>query len=272
IEKFGRALHRYGLSSHRIEAALHAVARRLGFAGQFFATPTAIFASIERDEGARTILIRVDPGEIHLEKVSLLDRMLMHVISGDIPLEEASRRVDQIVEAPPRYGKAVVVAAFAAASASASRFFGGGWREFVVCAVIGMVTGMLAILARQYPGKFRAFEPLAAFSAGLVAALAGAVLFPMSVYVATCAGLIVLIPGLSLTTGIIELATRNLVAGTSRLTSALMVLLQMGFGVAVGLKTGAWIFPAAAVVEPVGLPAWTLVAALLMASASFTVL
>ena len=88
IEKFGRALHRYGLPSHRIEASLRAVTKRLGFAGQFFATPTAIFASLEREEGGRTILIRVDPGEIHLEKVSRLDRLLMRVISGEMPVEE----------------------------------------------------------------------------------------------------------------------------------------------------------------------------------------
>jgi len=272
IAKFGRALHRYGLPSHRIESALQAVSERLGFAGQFFATPTAIFASLEREETERTILIRVDPGEIQLDKLSRLDRLLMRLISGEIPPDEASRKVDAIVDAPARYGRALTVTAFATGSAAASRFFGGGWHEFAVCGVIGMVTGMLALLAQRFPGRFGAFEALAAFSAGVLAAIAGALLVPTSVYVATCAGLIVLIPGLSLTIGITELATRNLVAGTSRLTNALIVMLFIGFGVAVGLKTGALIFGPAEAVEPATLPGWTLPLALLLAAASLTVL
>jgi uncharacterized membrane protein YjjB (DUF3815 family) len=162
--------------------------------------------------------------------------------------------------------------AFSAASATASRFFGGGWREFAVCAVIGMASGALALLAGKFPGNFRLFEPLAAFCAGVLAASAGALLVPTSVYVAMCAGLIVLIPGLSLTIGITELATRNLVAGTTRLTNALMVFLQIGFGVFVGLKTGAFFFGAPVVVEPAALPWWTLPIALVAATASFTVL
>jgi len=272
IAKFGRALHRYGLPSHRIEAALQAVSSRLGFEGQFFATPTAIFASLESEAGERTILIRVDPGEIQLDKLSRLDRLLTRLISGEIPPAQASRDVDDIVDAPPRYGRALTVTAFATGSAAASRFFGGGWHEFIVCGLIGLVTGLLALLAARFPGRLGAFEALAAFSAGVVAAVAGALLVPTSVYVATCAGLIVLIPGLSLTMGITELATRNLVAGTSRLTNALIVLLFIGFGVAVGLRTGGLLVGAGLPVEPATLPGWTLPLALLLATASLTVL
>ena len=48
------------------------------------------------------------------------------------------------------------------------------------------------------------------------------------------AGLIVLIPGLTLTLAVTELATRNLVAGTARLMGALATFVSIGFGVAVG--------------------------------------
>jgi uncharacterized membrane protein YjjB (DUF3815 family) len=46
------------------------------------------------------------------------------------------------------------------------------------------------------------------------------------------AGVIVLLPGLSVTLAMTELATRHLVAGTARLAGALMVFLTMAFGVA----------------------------------------
>ena len=272
VEKLGRALHRYGLPSHRLEDALVAVAERLGLQGQFFATPTAIFASLEHDGTERTILIRVDLGEVDLEKLSRLDVLLERVIRAEVTPADASRAIDEIVAAAPRYRGVMVVLGFAIASAAASRFFGGGWREFAVGGVVGLATGLLALVTARFPGRFRVFEPLAAFVAGLIAATAGTLLAPMSVYVATCAGLIVLIPGLSLTIAINELATRNLAAGTVRLNYALLIFLQIGFGVALGLRLGSQLFGAAPLVEPAELPAWTLFASLAVTAAGLTIL
>jgi uncharacterized membrane protein YjjB (DUF3815 family) len=50
----------------------------------------------------------------------------------------------------------------------------------------------------------------------------------------TIASLLVLLPGLSLTVAMTELATRNLIAGTARLMSAVIVLLELVIGVALG--------------------------------------
>ena len=41
----GRALHRFGAPSHRLEEALTRAAARLGHTGEFFATPTALFGA-----------------------------------------------------------------------------------------------------------------------------------------------------------------------------------------------------------------------------------
>jgi uncharacterized membrane protein YjjB (DUF3815 family) len=120
--------------------------------------------------------------------------------------------------------------------------------------------------------NFRVFEPLAAFVAGLGAAAAAVLLPPTSLYVAMAGGLIVLFPGLTLTTAISELATRHLQSGTSRLMAALILLVSIGFGVALGLETGRWLFGSVPNVNPVSLAGWTLALALLMASLSFMVL
>jgi uncharacterized membrane protein YjjB (DUF3815 family) len=53
---------------------------------------------------------------------------------------------------------------------------------------------------------------------------------------------------------------------------ALVMFLEIGFGVAVGMKVGALLFADVAAVEPAALPPWTLLAALLLAPLSFTVL
>jgi uncharacterized membrane protein YjjP (DUF1212 family) len=271
IEKLARALHRYGLAAPNVEDALSLVAERLGIHGEFFATPTAILASLDTGDLEQTIMIRVEPGSVNLDKLSRLDRLAQDVATGAVPPGEASRMIDEIRATPARFRGKTTAFASAVASAASARFFGGGWREMVVCGAIGLVTGLLALVARRNP-NFRVYEPLAAFVAGVCASATAVLMPPTSLYVAMAGGLIVLFPGLTLTTAISELATRHLQSGTSRMMSALITLVSIGFGVALGLQTGHWLFGAAPVVSPVPLPTWTIVIALLMASLSFVVL
>ncbi len=271
IEKLARALHRYGFSAQQVEDALTLVAGRLGVHGEFFATPTAIFAALETADHDETMLIRVDPGSVNLDKLSRLDQLTRRIGSGEISPAQASRTIDAICDPPPRFKGKTRVLATALVSAAAARFFGGGWREILVCGGIGLVTGLLALLASRQ-ARFRLFEPAAAFVAGVLASAAAALLPPTSVYVAMAGGLIVLFPGLTLTIAISELATQHLASGTARLMSAATLFMTIGFGVAVGLKAGGAIFGAEAAAEPMSLPAWTTAAAVVMASLSFVVL
>lgn len=271
VLKLGRGLHAYGYPAHRLEDALSLVSERLGLHGQFFSMPTALFASFGQED-QRTFQIRVEPGGVNLEKLTLLDQVIHRVVAGELTAKTGSARVDEIEATPPPYGAALTTVAFALASGAASRFFGGGWHEVAVATAIGLVIGLLALLAERVEGAGRVFEPTAALAAALLAAGAARWAGPLSAYTATMAGLIVLVPGFSLTVAMTELATRNLVSGISRLAGASVTFLTIGLGVALGTRLGDKAFGAAAVVEPLGLPAWTLGLALLVAPLSFTVL
>jgi len=52
--------------------------------------------------------------------------------------------------------------------------------------------------------------------------------------ISAIAGIIVLLPGLTLTVAMVELATKHVVSGSARLIGAIMVLLVIGFGVVIG--------------------------------------
>jgi uncharacterized membrane protein YjjP (DUF1212 family) len=270
IEKLARALHRYGYTAPQIEDALTAISARLGIRGEFFATPTAIFATLQAADEEDTFLIRVEPGGTNLDKISTLDRLAHDVADGKLRYQDASRTIDEIRATPPRFRGKTSVAAAVVGSACSARFFGGGWREVVTCAVIGCVTGLLALIARR-ERRFSAFEPVAAFCAGLIACAAAEWLPPLSLFIATCGGLIILLPGLTVTTAINELATQHLASGTSRMMSALILFLTIGFGLAVGLKLGMVIFTPVMDAAPIPLPLWTLLVALVLAPLSYLV-
>lgn len=142
----------------------------------------------------------------------------------------------------------------------------------LVTTLIGLVLGCLAIVMGRKENTTRVLEPVAAVVSGATAVIFAQYLQPLSIYIVTLASLIVLVPGLTVTVAIRELATRNLVAGTARLTGAVLVFFQLGFGVALGWQI-ARLLPAPTVftgVQP--LPGWTIAAALFIAPLTFAVL
>jgi uncharacterized membrane protein YjjP (DUF1212 family) len=272
ILKLARALHASGYAAHRLEDALGTTARRLGLQAQFFSTPTSILVAIGSETEQRTYLLRVEPADVDLSRLAQLDRLVRRVIAGELSPGEGTREVEAIVSARPRYGPVPATLAFGLVSATAARFLGGGGIEIAVSGAIGVINGLLSLLAGPAPGLGRVFQPLAACVAALVAAAAAAYVAPLSVFVATLAGLIVLLPGFKLTTAMSELATRHLASGTARMADTAVTFLAIIFGVAAGTKIAGAVWGQPAGVEPTALPEWTEGAALVLAPLGFTVL
>ena len=262
ILRLGQALHQYGTPAHRLEDQLHQVSERLGVAARFFSTPTSIFASFGPPEALQTGLIRVEPGEMDLERLTLLDGLAQEVIHGKISPEQGAARVETILQAPQRYGRALTLLCWMLAAGAAARLFGGGLREIGVAGLSSFAIGVLDQLSARSPRAARVLEPVAALLASALAVTAASILGPLSVQVATLSGLIVLLPGLGLTVAINELASRHLISGASRLTAAALVFLQLIFGVALGQRL-AEVLPMPPMAPPAApLPFWTVVVAL----------
>lgn len=272
ILKLGRELHNSGYSAPRLEEALVLTSDRLGIIGQFFSTPTSIMASFGPQDDQRTFMIRVEPDLTDLAKLARTDRVLRAVLSGESTPAEGSAEIDRIAAMPPRYGSALTTLAFGVASGCAARFLGGGINELMASFGIGILIGLLAITAGRHPGLGRVFEPVAAFSASATATLLAALGVPMSVLLATLAGVIILIPGLTITTAMTELSTRHLASGTARLMGAMVMLMGITFGIAFGNKAVALALGTPPLLDPATLPPWTLVAALLIAPFAFSIL
>jgi uncharacterized membrane protein YjjP (DUF1212 family) len=272
ILRLGRALHMYGYASHRLEELLAQTAERLDLQGQFFATPTSVYCGFGALEAQHTYLIRVEPGNLNLGKIVDLDQVLTEVIHHRLTPAEGSAQIDAIVAAKSNYGGFLLTLACGLASVAISQFIGGGIKEVLVSALIGLMIGLLYRLAEKFPAFNKVFEPVAA---ALAAALAGALSIwfgPYSVFNATLAGLILLMPGFTLTVALTELTTRNLVSGTSRLSSALIVFFGIGFGVTLGTKIATLIIGTPQIGASLALPWWTEFISLLLIPIAFSVL
>jgi len=229
-------------------------------------------ASFGPQDDQRTFMIRVEPGESDLGKLAGVDQVIRDVLNRQLTPVEGSARIDAIEAAPPRYHPLLQTFAFGLASGSAARFLGGGWREVVASAAIGLVIGTLALVAQRRQAWARVFELVAAFAASVLATGIADLGFPVSVFLVTLAGVIVLIPGWTLTTAMTELSTRHLASGTARFMGALVLLLGIAFGIAIGAKTAALVLGTPPPSTPVALPGWTLILSLPLSSLGFAVL
>ena len=268
--RLARGLHQFGSPAHRLEDALERLCDHLGIEGDFFVMPTAIFASIGSGEHQRTALERVSPGGHNLEKLCRLDRLADAVIAGRLTLERAEKQIREVMAGTDRWGPMIMILAFAVASAGAARFFGGGIRDIAAAGAAGLALGLLEILVVRWPDARRVFEVLAALVISITAVVAAS-FFGCSASVVTLSGLIVLVPGLTLTIAMAELATQNLASGTARLTGALMTFFLIGFGVSLGSRTALFL-PLPQTLSTPSLPPWSEPAAIVAVACALVIL
>ena len=234
VLQLGKVLHRYGAPAHRLEEALRIVCDRLGLAAEVFTTPTAIVMSFGDPTELRTRMLRVESGELDMGKLTQVDELADDVADRKVTPAEGVAKLEAIVAAPPRFGHGVSTLMHGVSAGSLAVFFGGSLADVGLAAAIGCSLGLLAQYARRSTDQARVFELVGAAFAALVAGVVSAWSNAVAPSVVTVAALIVLLPGLALTVAMTELATRNLIAGTARLMQAIIVLLELVVGVALG--------------------------------------
>jgi uncharacterized membrane protein YjjP (DUF1212 family) len=231
----GQALHASGEPSHRLERTLEGIARRLDVPLQVFALPTGLMLCVGETKAPLTVIRRVEPGGVHLERLVLLERIGERVAKGLLEPREAKRRIDHAMGAKPRWRKPATVLAYVLSAGSFAVFFGGGKIEVATAVLVGLVVGLMAVVLRDLLRAPRLFELTAAAAAAVIASVVQLYVDSFIDWIPLASGLIILLPGLTLVDSVDELAHGHLTSGASRLAGVAVVLLAMSFGAVLGL-------------------------------------
>lgn len=235
ILHIGEALHKYGAAAHHVEAALRGLSLRFCDEGEFFVSPTAIICSIKIENQWISRLKRVQPGGIHLGKLSQVDEIGDQVIQGQMGMPEGIQRLRKIaIDKDSKGSQGILALSFVLASMGFCGVFRGSWYEMLFTGLLALLSWLVLALIRRWETFEQINEFLIAFMASFLS-FAIASMFPyISPEKVTLSSLIVMIPGLSLTIGLSEIATKNWLAGTARLVGAFAELMKMTFGVLLG--------------------------------------
>ena len=229
-----RELHRAGVATDILESTVGGIAHAIGLPVQIFALPTYITLAIGSNLHQHVVMLRVAPGTVDLRKIAILNLIFDDLVAGKIDFRKASALLSDIDKRWPRHRARYDVPALAMVALGVAVLLGGGVREMIVATVIGACVGAISALGRRVALVGRLFEVIAAFVSTLIVALGTHILGPTNVLIAIVAGVVVLLPGYSLTLALYELANSNLVAGTARLGKVLSTLLALACGALLG--------------------------------------
>jgi uncharacterized membrane protein YjjP (DUF1212 family) len=230
----GATLMAYGNPTHRTEGVIRLIAEMEGCACDVFAVPTGLWLSV-RGPGVEAPVVRmarVKEWSVNLDRLAAVDRIFNDVIDRKLSLAEARRAIDEVEHRPLPYPREVSWLAHAGAGAAAAVFFRGGAAEILLAALGGLMLVLVFRLLREREGA----SLLADFVGGVWAAglawAATAIRPDLSREVLVLSVIILLVPGMVLTTALSELSNRNLVSGAGRLMEAFIIFLSILFGIA----------------------------------------
>ena len=276
----GAALASYGCPSYRLEDVIRAVAEAEGYRAEPFALPTGLFLRVTPKEHTHETvpevhrMTRLSDWGVDLERLTLVDAIFNDVVDRRASIEQGRARIREVVKRPAAWSPALVWAATTVSAGAAAVFFRGTQVDILVASLVGAVVGASRVLLGRDPAQRLLSEFMGGLFAAMCAWLATLVWPSASPEVIVLAGAISLFPGMTFTTGLAEIAQKNLVSGGARLMESGVTLLLILFGVALvaGFQkiSGAALPVAAGVRSGLGLPYQAL--ALVVSSVAFGVL
>ncbi|OZJ06207.1 hypothetical protein BZG36_00788 [Bifiguratus adelaidae] len=236
LVKLGKGLVRYGAPAHRIEDALVHSSRTLNVDGSYAYIPGLMLISFGDPEThtSETHLLRLSAG-FDMDKLAKVDRVACDVAKMRITVSQGMMQLDKVFMSPPTWGALPILASFGVVSALFCLiFFNGTLIAGVVCGFLGLVVGILSLLAQRNPMFGNVYEiECASIIAIIIRSLHHYVTFSTT----ALGAIVMLLPGYTLTCAIMELSSHNILSGTIRMAYSLMVSLFLGHGLEIGSQT-----------------------------------
>jgi uncharacterized membrane protein YjjP (DUF1212 family) len=217
---------------------------------QISATPTIVEISLGALPHQRTFTLRVRPSPVDLDAIARLDDLVQDVLAGRLDAGAALAALTDITSHPLERPWPVLLAAYSIAGAALTPVLGGGWREAIGAAVVGLFVGAIALPATRTARTEPMAAPVAAIAASFTAATLPQLGLDVSPDLVTLAALVTFLPGMRLTIGMRELSSEHLQSGVANTANALVQLLGLVFGVQIGRSIAASWFGASEAVTP----------------------
>ena len=242
--ELGYQLMRSGAEIYRVEESVRRLLHAYGLDGpEVFAIPNCVIVSVTTPEGHPITRMRRVPA--HGTDIELLERcnsLCRHLCAGPPPLDEAQEAVSALRSAIPRYSPRQVLLGYGVAPAFFAPLFGGGPADTASAFLCGLAVGACLLYGGRFIGANSFFRTAVCSAlASLLALLLVRSGLGESVDIVTISALMVLVPGMALTTAMREIMAGDTFSALSRTADAILTASAIALGAAAGQAAG-WLF------------------------------
>ncbi|KAF9171482.1 hypothetical protein BGX21_001311 [Mortierella sp. AD011] len=233
VLRLARAMIKYGAPSHRLEEAIDHTARTLELNMQCVYMPNVMVVAFTDYEThtSETHLLKVSAG-LNMHKFAQVHQVLKMVTHSSMPVEEAIMKLDAINTEKDIWPRWANIVSFAIASfCTAPMFYKGDWIDAVVAGALGISVGLMSWLSEKLPSYAHICEVTMSVFVSFIAESLHSHICRSAVKMG---GTVMLLPGYTITTAILELSSRHMISGSVRLFYAIIYSLLLGYGLTIG--------------------------------------
>ena len=221
-----------------IGASLQKVAAANGAPeAQIVIMPTALFVSVPSGATTQTAVATAGAAPLRLDQVDAVFEVVRDSERGHIGPVEGLARIAQARSLTPEFTPPTQAVGYVGVTLGLALILQASWTELAVALVLGAAVGGFEWWASRFSQPLQVFVPVAsALGVATSVFLLGRAGLDVSGYSALIAPLVTFIPGALLTTGVIELATGQIVSGAGRLAAGGMRLVLLAIGILAGAQ------------------------------------
>ena len=232
--EIGYLFQRYGAETYRVEESIVRLLDAYGVNCEVFAIPSSLIVSITTASGEPlTRLRRIGFHKTDLDAVERLNALCRLLCSQTPPPKDAMHMLRQTEREIKTYPFSIMLVGYFLVASGFSVFFGGRLLDAVCAGLCGIATGLcLHKLEALYVNEF--FSTIAAgFTPALLTQLLSLAGLVQNADAVTIGALMLLVPGLLITSCMRDIIYGDTMSGVNRLIQAVLC------GVAIALGTGA---------------------------------
>jgi uncharacterized membrane protein YjjP (DUF1212 family) len=183
---------------------------------------------------------------LQLDMAGRIDDIATLASVGAITPADAIEATNRARNLRPRFGPVATTIGYAVTTIGFGMVINPTWASLPGYLFLGLVVGAIAQLGRPFPSLSPVLPTLAATLVTILATWFVADTANDGLLRVIAPALVAMLPGMALTIGAMELATNQLIGGSSRLVYGVAQLALLVFGVALGVHVAGQVLPQAA--------------------------
>ena len=236
VAGLGKALSSAGISVTAIQSILHDITRAYGVKAEIIFFTTFLIIKLGDEESSPLTTVNKISGLSHLNQVSELYELIYLAEKAKISPEEGEKRLKEIMCQKHRFGVFGIIVGYILFALGLGMLLQPTLQQLIVSGFLGGIVSLLLILSENRARLTLILPVISAFVVSTIffwGAKEGLILGSFTLLIPALA---YFLPGATLTTGMFELASGDLISGASRTIYGVTILFLLLFGVLIGIQ------------------------------------